>query len=96
MIDFEILLIDKNNVAESCYLDEPEVNKIVKNFNNSCWDLYVWLKGSRFCNDFLLALFSYFVLSKEIEQDILMDRFEIGCYIYDVKGNTYTRFFIRN
>ena len=54
MIDFEILLIDKNNVAESCYLDEPEVNKIVKNFNNSCWDLYVWLKGSRFCNDFKL------------------------------------------
>ena len=59
----------------------------------TCWDLNAGLEGSRFYNDFVLAVFSYFMLSEEIEQDILMGRFEIGCYIYDVKGNACNRFF---
>ena len=67
MINFEILLIDKNKIAESCCLDEPKVKEKVEEFiYNTCWDLDPGLKGSRFFNDFVLALFSYHMLSEEI------------------------------
>ena len=67
MINFEILLIDKNNVSESCYLDEPKVKEKVEEFiYNTLWVLDAGLKGSRLYDDFVLAVFSYFMLSEEI------------------------------
>ena len=66
MINFEILLIDKNNVSESCCLVEYDVEKIDEVLNNTCWDPYAGCIGSQFFNDFVLAVFNSSMLSEEI------------------------------
>ena len=81
---------------ENFYLEEYEVEKIDEVLNNTCWDPYAGLKGSTFHNCFVLAVFSSFMLSEEIDQDILMERFKIGCYFHDFKGNLSQKISIRN
>ena len=86
-LDFEIFLIDENNVSVICgYLDKPNDEEFIF---NTCWDCNAGLERSRFYNDFGLAVFCYHMLSYKNQQDILMGRFKIGCNFYDDVGNTY-------
>ena len=62
MVDFEILSIDRNNVAESYNFDEPKEAEFIHNF---IWEDYkAGMKVSRFYNYFVQAVFSYFMLSE--------------------------------
>ena len=75
-LDFEILLIDENNVAESYgYLDKPNDYEFIF---KTCWVLNAGFEGSRFYNYFVLAVFCYHMLSYENQPDILAGRFKTG------------------
>ena len=92
MFDFEILFIDENNNAESCcYFDKPKDKEFI--LNTFCNDV-TGLEGSRFNNDFVLALLVNHLITDKIEQDIYAGRFKIGCYAYDDLGNMYKRLLI--
>ena len=92
MFDFEILLFDENNSAESCsYLDKPKNNEFIL---NTWWEHNSGLEGSRFYNDFVLAVLGNHLLTDKIEQDIYTGLFKIGCYAYDDVGNMYKQLFI--
>ena len=91
MCNFEIVLIDGNNNDEHlCYLDEGKDMKYVQ---NRWYDYGSGLEGSRFYNEFVLAVLGNLLLNYEREEDIYFLRFKIGCYAYDYVGNVYVRTF---
>ena len=86
-IDFDILLIDDNNVAKKWgFLDKPNDEEFIF---NTCWDHNACLEVSTFYNYFVMAVFFYHMISHKNVQDILAGRFKIGCYVYDVVVNAY-------